>query len=41
MAAIQNEAMMKIAQYTSEHHLERATEHHIANSSYFSVLHPK
>ncbi|MCE0721771.1 hypothetical protein [Legionella resiliens] len=41
MAAIQNEAMMKIAQYASEHHLEKATEHHIANSSYFSVLSPK
>lgn len=41
MTAIQNETMIKIAQYTSEHHLERATEHHIANSSYFSILNPK
>ncbi|KTD43118.1 hypothetical protein [Legionella parisiensis] len=41
MAAIQNEAMMKIAQFTSEHHLERATEYHIANSAYFSVLNLK
>ncbi|HHI9457219.1 TPA: hypothetical protein ACP9FK_003422 [Legionella anisa] len=41
MAAVQNEAMMKIARYTSEHHLDRATEHHIANTSYFSILNPK
>ncbi|CAM2944803.1 Uncharacterised protein [Legionella steigerwaltii] len=38
MAAVQNEAMMKIAEHTSEHHLEDVTEHHTANSSYFSVL---
>ncbi len=40
MAAIQNEAMMKIAQYTSEYHLEKNTEQHLANSAYFSVLKP-
>ncbi|KTC79794.1 hypothetical protein Lche_1814 [Legionella cherrii] len=37
MATLQNEAMMKIAEHTSDHHLEDITEHHTANSAYFSV----
>lgn len=37
MAVLQNEAMMKIAEQTSDHHLEDITEHHTANGAYFSV----
>ncbi|MCW8399547.1 hypothetical protein OQJ26_12165 [Legionella sp. PATHC038] len=37
MAAIHNEAMMKIAEHTSDHHLEDITEHHAASSAYFSI----